>query len=390
MNSGAPRILHEQRALFDIPHDVSYLNCGYMSPLMHAVAAAGEVAVRAKQHPWEITAPDFFELPNRGRELFARIVGAERQNIAVIPAVSYGIAIAALNTSVQAGQEILLLQDQFPSNVYPWREKAKESGGRIVTVPRPAFGKPWTPAIIDTIGANTAVVALPHCHWTDGSLIDLVAVGEAVREAGAVLVVDATQSAGALPVDIRAVQPDYFVAAAYKWLLGPYSLGFLYVAPQHRKGRPLEQSWAGRKGAENFARLVDYQDEYGPGVKRMDMGESTQFHLMPMAIRAMEQILDWGVKNIAATLTEKTRLIAERAAGLGLASLPEELRAGHFLGLGFTDGVPDDLLEQLAARKIFLSVRGDSMRITPHLYNNEHDVDRLFEALESVLGRQQA
>jgi selenocysteine lyase/cysteine desulfurase len=286
-----------------------------------------------------------------------------------------------------AGQEILVLEDQFPSNVYPWREKARESDGRVLTVPRPRSlpgehtPAQWTPSIIEAIGPQTAIVALPHCHWTDGSLIDLVAVGEAARRAGAALVLDVAQSLGALPIDVKAIQPDYLVSVTYKWLMGPYSLGFLYIAPHRRDGRPIEHSWAGRKGAENFARLVDYQDEWAPGVQRMDMGEKSQFHLMPMAIAAMEQILEWGIDNIALTLAAKTRDIADRAATLGLKSVPIEQRAGHFLGLRFPGGVPDRLLERLFEQKIFVSVRGDSMRVTPHLYNTEHDVDRLIAAL---------
>ena len=386
MNS-ATRLLPNQRALFDIPEDVAYLNCAYQSPLMKPVVEAGEKAVRMKQHPWQTTSPDFFSLPDRGRELFARIIGADSDGIAVIPAISYGMAIAALNIEMSEAQEILVLEDQFPSNVYPWREKARESGGRVVTVPRPRLlageltPAEWTPSIIEAIGPQTAIVALPHCHWTDGSLIDLVAVGEAARSAGAALVLDVAQSLGALPIDVKAIQPDYLVSVTYKWLMGPYSLGFLYVAPHRRDGRPVEHSWAGRKGAENFARLVDYQDEWAPGVQRMDMGEKSQFHLMPMAIAAMEQLLDWGIENIAATLSAKTRNIADRAATLGLTSVPAEQRAGHFLGLRFPGGVPDQLLERLFEQKIFVSVRGDSMRVTPHLYNTEHDVDRLIAAL---------
>ncbi len=386
MSSPDAPILPNQRALFDIPRDVTYLNCAFMAPLMNSVVAAGEKAVRVKQHPWKISPPDFFDLPNQGRELFARIVGAGHKDIAVIPSVSYGLGIAALNVEVSFGQEILLLEEQFPSNVYPWRQKVKETGGRIVTVPRPADSKDWTTAIIDTISRRTAVVALPHCHWTDGSLIDLVAVGEAARSVGAALVIDATQSAGALPIDVQAILPDYLAAASYKWLLGPYSLGFLYVAPHRQGGRPLEQAWAGRKGAQDFARLVDYQDEYAPGAKRMDMGESTQFHLMPMAIAAMQQILDWGIDNIAATLAQKTRGMAARADAMGLRPAPEHLRAGHYLGLGFPAGVAGQLMERLSEQKIYVSVRGDSMRITPHLYNNDADVDNLFGALESIMG----
>ncbi len=383
--------LPNQRELFDIPQDVAYLNCAYMSPLLKAVAAVGEQAVRRKQHPWEISPPDFFDVPDQGRELFARIIGASREDIAIVPAVSYGVAIAALNVEVAAGQEILLLEDQFPSNVYSWMELAKSSGGRLITLPRTpgpltaGQQESWTDRIIDAISPQTALVALPHCHWIDGSLIDLVAVGEAARNSDASLVLDVTQSAGAMTLDVQAIKPDYLVAAAYKWLLGPYSLGFLYIAPERQGGQALEHNWTGRKGAEDFSRLVDYQQEPAAGVRRFDMGERSQLHLMPMAVKAMQQVLNWGVEEIAATLAEKTRIIAERAGQLGLVSVSEDLRAGHYLGLKFPTGMPPDIHEQLARRQVHVSIRGDSMRITPHLYNTDDDIDRLFAALEAVL-----
>ena len=93
-----------------------------------------------------------------------------------------------------------------------------------------------------------ALVAVPHCHWTDGTWVDLVKVGARAREVGAVLAVDATQSLGALPLNVAEVQPDYLVAAGYKWLMGPYSQGYLYVAPRHREGQPLELNWITRRG----------------------------------------------------------------------------------------------------------------------------------------------
>jgi selenocysteine lyase/cysteine desulfurase len=401
-------ILPNQRALFDIPDHVTYLNCAYMSPLMNSVAAAGEAAVRQKQHPWEISAAEFFDVPLKGRELFARLVGADADDIAIVPAVSYGMAIAALNTGIRPDEEILILEDQFPSNVYPWKEKARDCGARLVVIPRvsPSGEDPratrrsvdagasaatsarrhsLTSRIIKAISDRTAVVALPQCHWIDGTLIDLVAVGKAVRKAGAKLVLDLTQSVGALPVDVREIRPDYLVCASYKWLFGPYSIGFLYVAPHLQQGRPLEYGWTDRKGSMDFSRLVDYQDEFVSGAVRFDMGQRSQLQLMPMAIRGMQQLLDWGVPEIAATLSQKNRDIAERARKLGLTCVPEDQRAGHYLGLGFPDGMPVDIHRKLARNDIHVSIRGDSMRITPHLYNTDEDSDRLIEILGSLL-----
>ena len=377
-------IIECQRHLFDIPDDIAYFNCAYMSPLMHKVAAAGQQAVTRKANPWRITPPDFFTTPERARTLFARLINATADDIAMVPACSYGTATAAQNLPVAKGQKLIVLQDQFPSNVYPWRELAREREAEVVTIPS-GGNDGWTPRILDAITGQTAIVALPHCHWTDGSLVDLEAVGRRCRAMGAALVLDLTQSIGALPFDVARVRPDFAVAAGYKWMMGPYTLGFLYVAPKYRDGRPLEHNWIARQGSENFAGLVDYRDDFQPGARRFDMGEGANFSALPMVVAALEQLLDWGVENTQATLTAMTKQIAERAAPLGLRASDPSLRAGHFLGLGFPGDVPNGLPDRLGAENVYVSVRGQSMRITPHLYNNEADVDRLIGVLAAAL-----
>lgn len=376
-------IIPPQRHLFDIPEEVAYLNCGYMSPLMHEVVAAGQAAVARKAQPWTISPRDFFTESDQARSLFARIINGEPANVAIVPAASYGIAAAAANVPVARGEQIVVLADQFPSHVYAWRELAARRGAQIVTV---ASGNaPLSERVLEHIGPRTAVAALPHCRWTDGALLDLEAIGVRCREVGAALVLDLTQSAGALPIDAARVDPDFLVAASYKWLMGPYTLGFLHVAPRWHAGRPLEHNWIARAGSEDFARLVDYQDDFQPGAVRFDMGERSCFHLMPMAIAAMTRLLEWGVANIARTLAARTRDIAARAAELGLTALPESERPGHFLGLRFAAGPPAGLLEALAARQVHVSVRGDAMRITPHVFNTDADADRLLAAVASVM-----
>ena len=372
-----------QRHLFDLPEDIAYLNCAYMAPLMHSVVEAGLHGVRRKARPWEITAPDFFSGPAHARGLFARIVNARAQDVAIVPAASYGMAIAARNLPLRPGQTIVLLADQFPSNLYPWRAAAARAGAEIVTVD--AADGDLNAAVLAAVDERTAIAALPHCRWTDGALLDLEAIGERVRAAGGALALDLTQSAGALPIDMARVRPAFAASACYKWLMGPYTFGFLYVHPDYQDGEPLEYGWSPRAGSEDFARLVDYRDEYAPGARRYDMGEMSNFHLVPMAIAALEQILAWGVENIAETLSGRTAAIAERARAIGLDSQPAERRAGHFLGLQFPEGVPSGLLDALAREKVYVSVRGSSVRITPHLYNTDADVERLFAALEPVL-----
>jgi len=217
-----------QRHLFDMPEDVAYFNCAFTSPLLKTGREAGNAAISDKSVPWTITSGDFFKNLEENRELFARIIGSDPGHVAIIPSVSYGIALAAKNLPVSKGQNIVVLEDQFPSNVYVWMRKADEKGAEMKTVPRPADGN-WTDAVLETIDSDTAVAALPNCHWTDGTLLDLVKIGRQCRNLGAALVVDGIQSLGAMPFSVSGIRPDFLAAGAHKWLLGPYGYGFCYV-----------------------------------------------------------------------------------------------------------------------------------------------------------------
>ncbi len=376
--------LASQRDLFEIPDEITYLNCAYMSPLLRAAREAGQVAIAAKSTPWRISASDFFTESEQARGLFAELISADADGVAIIPAASYGLSLAAANLPMQAGQRIVLLEDQFPSNVYTWRDMAERYGGSVDVVARPADFD-WTRELLEHIDERTAIVAVPNCHWTDGSLVDLVRIGERARAVGAALVVDVTQSLGALPLDVSQVQPDFLIAASYKWLLGPYSLGFVYAAPQHRAGRPLEFNWIAREHSEDFAGLVNYRDSFQPGARRYDVGERSNFALMPVTRVALRQILDWRVEEIAATLGNLTAHIGTEAARLGLQPIPSAQRASHMIGLRAEAPLAPDLPVRLAAANIFVSVRGNSIRVSPHLYNTTADVDRFISALGGLL-----
>jgi selenocysteine lyase/cysteine desulfurase len=197
-------------------------------------------------------------------------------------------------------------------------------------------------------------------------------------------VLDITQSGGAMPIDVAKIEPDFLVCACYKWLLGPYAIGFLYVNPKWQQGLPLEQGWIARKDSQDFTRLIDYQNEYHPGAVRFDMGERSSFQLMPMAEAALRQILDWGVENIYQKLSALTETIAHGAQQHGFSSAPIGQRAGHYLGLRAPHGLPDTLTADLGKRQIYVSVRGDSLRVTPHLYNTPEDCERLLNALAEL------
>lgn len=377
-------MINNQRHLFNIPEDVHYFNCSYMSPLLSSAAQAGCDGVNSKLQPWNISPPDFFNDSNTARELFAGLINANAKDIALIPAVSYGTALAALNLPVQVGDKILVLAEEFPSNLYAWREVAKNQGAIIKTVERPADND-WTNAILEALDEQIRIVVLPQTHWVDGIQINLELISRIIKRLPCSLVLDLTQSLGVVSIDVKKIQPDFLICASYKWLMGPYSFGFLYADPKHHQGLPLEQGWVNRPGAENFSRLIDYTDTLNPDASRFDVGERSNIQLLPIAITALRQIHKWQPEKIASTLQNYNNKLAERLAEIGFTCNDEKYRSPHFFSVTYTKGLPENLLQQLATRKIFISQRGDHLRIAPHLYNNQQDVDGLINALVDIL-----
>ncbi|MDG1438407.1 MAG: aminotransferase class V-fold PLP-dependent enzyme, partial [Emcibacteraceae bacterium] len=342
-----------QKDLFDIPDGVTYLNAAYMGPLMKTSADIGSSVLYKKKTPWEIPISEFFEPPKKYYKLAAEMINANADDIAIVPSVSYGIAIAAKNIRIKAGQNIVIMADQFPSNVYPWVELAKETGADIITVDWPSDDD-WTTAILSAINDQTAIVAGANAHWTNGTLIDLVAVGKKVRKVGASLVLDLTQTLGVMPFAVKDVDPDYMVVGGYKWLLGPYALGFIYVAPRNQDGKPIEESWLTRSDAEDFSRLVNYKENYEAGARRFDMGEKSNFINVAIANDAMAKLNELGADNISIYIKGLTDYVAQRAVNIGLSVVAEHLRAPNLIGINFKDGVPEHVAPTLADHKIYV------------------------------------
>lgn len=370
---------------FSLPPDHHYLNCAYMSPLSRRVQRAGEAGILRAAVPADIRSEDFFSGCDRVRELFARLINApDPWRIAIIPSVSYGLSAVARNTPVERGQNIVTVHHQFPSNVHVWRRTCDAVGAELRVVRPPSAGpgraRAWNDAIVQAIDGDTAVVSQGVVHWTDGTPFEVDVIAARAREVGAAFVLDATQSVGAVPFDLQRVQPDALICAAYKWLTGPYSIGAAYFGPRYDDGTPLEETWMGRVGSEDFAALVEQSESYRPGALRYDMGEAANFILIPMFIEALEQLLEWGVENIQRYCRELTGELIEEAVGQPDPAGPEPV--GHLFGLHVPNGVdPEALRARLCERKVFVSVRGDAIRVAPHIFNEAADI----EALRSVL-----
>ena len=373
------RPLAVQRELFDIPDDVAYFNCASLAPLLRAAVDAGAAATARRARPWLTGGGDWFADAEERRALFAELAGLDPEGVALVPATSYGLAVAAANLSARPGQRILVLAGDYPSNTYTWRRFARRTGSEVVAVDR-RDGQSWGEAVVAALDERVAVVAVLATHWTDGGSVDLAAVGARARDAGAALVVDASQALGAVPLDWQRVQPDYLVTVGYKWLLGPFALGYLYVAEPHRDGVPLEENWISRLGSDDFAALTDYQDRYQPGARRFDVGQRTHFETTPMAVAALRQLLDWEVPRIAATLGRLTGRIQREVEAIGLR-LTSSDRDPHMLGIALPGQALGAVAAALAEAGVHAGVRGPSLRVSPHLWTTDQDVERLVGAL---------
>jgi selenocysteine lyase/cysteine desulfurase len=383
-------MLASQRHLFDIPRDICYLNSASYSPLPLKTQEAARAAVGRKGRPWTLDAGFAGRQHDRARVAAARLINADPADIALIPSISYGVATAAKLLTIPRGGRVLVLENDHSSPVLEWQTRADAQGFAVEAIRQPDDGD-WTSAVLAAIerpGAPpVALASISSVHWSDGGLIDLEPVAAALRRQGALFLIDATQSAGVLALDVGQLDPDFVIFPTYKWLLGPYGRAFLYVAKRHQDGIPLEQTSAGRRNirAENAVYFSD--TKYVGDASRFDMGERDHFVSLEMAAIGMEMIAEWGAAAIAQRLAMLTERIAEGVRGLGIDVPERRFRAPHILCLGFKDDTAKALVEGLATEGIYVAPRLGRMRVSPHVFNDEADADRFAEALGRRLRR---
>jgi len=377
-------MLASQRGLFDMPRDICYLNSASYSPLPLRTQQAARAAVGRKARPWTLDASFANRQHERARIAAARLINAEASDVALIPSISYGVAAAAKLLTIPQGSRVLVLENDHSSPVLEWQTRSAAQGFAVETVRQSGDGD-WTSAVLAAIerqGAPpVALASISSVHWSDGGLLDVERVAAALRRQGAVFLIDATQGAGVLAMNVKILDPDFVLFPTYKWLLGPYGRAFIYIARRHQDGIPLEQTAFGRRDVRSDGTIYFSDLNYVADARRFDMGERDHFISMEMAAIGMEMMAEWGADAVCERLAMLTCRIEEGLHGLRVRIPDRRLRAPHVLSLGFEGGLPDDLVEGLAAEGIYVAPRLGRMRISPHVFNDEEDADRLVSAL---------
>ena len=377
-------MLPSQRAAFDIPREICYLNAASYSPLPIRTLEAGRAAVGRKGRPWTLEASFLNTQYERARTAAAHLIQADASDIALIPSISYGVATAAKLFSPGRGTRVLVLENDHSSPVLEWRARAEAQGFSVETINQPDSAD-WTSAVLESIERSGAppvsLASISSVHWSDGGLIDIDKVAAALRQRGAAFLIDATQSAGVLALDLADLDPDFVIFPTYKWLVGPYGRAFLYVAKRHQNGVPLEQTAGARRNvrAENAVYFTDL--DYVGDARRFDMGERDFFISLEMASIGMEMMADWGADAIKQRLAMLTERIAAGVRDIGIRVAETHLRSPHILSLAFPGGMPAKLVEGLASEGVYVAPRLGRMRVSPHVYNDEADADRFVEVL---------
>jgi selenocysteine lyase/cysteine desulfurase len=398
-------MLPSQRAKFDIPRPICYLNAASWSPLPIATQEAGRLGIARKGRPWLIDP----ELParqyERARRAAAQLIGADPADVALISSVGYGVATAAKVLTVPAGSRVLVLENDHSSAVLEWVTRASVGRFIVDVVPQPRGGTQdgadenaqgsaragdWTAEILAAIERPGAppvrLASISSVHWSDGGIVDIDRVAAALRRQGAALLVDATHAVGVLKIDVRTLDPDFLVFPTYKWLLGPYARAFLYIAKRHQDGIPLEQTSYGRRAIASEAEAYYRDIAFVSGARRFDMGERDHFISLEMASIGMEMMAEWGCEAVEARLRLLTGRLADGLRDCGVVVRDPAARAPHILSLRFPAGLPERLVERLAAEQVYVAPRIGRMRISPHVYNDEEDIDRFVATFRRLTG----
>jgi cysteine desulfurase / selenocysteine lyase len=378
------------RALRDreFPHvaRAPWLNAASMGPLPERARAAVEAYNRRRSDIHSMRGADFEPVLARARRAAARLIGADDDEIALLPNTSHGLNLAALSLPLEAGRRVVLSDREFPANVYPWLALEKVRGARVDVVPADGRGHPDEARLLEEVArGDVGILAVSAVQFTSGWVADLEALGRACRAHGTWLVVDAIQALGQVPLDVRTSNIDVLATGCHKWMCSSFGTGFTYVR-RDVVGRmePRVIGWTAMTASADLERVLDYQIGWVEGARRFEVATQPWQDYAGMA-EAVELLLDAQPARIRAhvlaLLDPLVAWLAER--GMEVASDLDPARRSGILAFA-PGGAGDaaDAYRALHRAGVGCVLREGAVRLSPHLYNQPEDIGRVMDVLD--------
>jgi cysteine desulfurase / selenocysteine lyase len=364
--------------------DATYLNLAGQSPMPKVAHRAVQASLELKKFPHQIPDSAFFDVPNRIRAAIAKVIGSKPQEIALTTGASTGMSAVALGLSWQPGDEVITAEGEFPLQFTTWKPMEEREGIHVkVVAPRERFIT--ADDLIAALTPKTRVVSVSHVRFDNGAMMDAAKLAKACHAQGALLLLDVSQSCGAVPMDVASLGADFLVSAGYKWLLGPFGTGFFWAKSNHIAiMRPGPFYWMATGGADNFAAMATSDPKPGADAKRWDAAETANY----FNHSALEASVEFVLRATPATVLAHNhklidflyeRLPKDRCVPTSPLDRAHRGPYGCFAARSVENTAA--LYERLRKETIITSLREGNIRVSPHLYNTERDIDRLISVI---------
>ncbi|HUC55577.1 MAG TPA: aminotransferase class V-fold PLP-dependent enzyme [Candidatus Cybelea sp.] len=366
--------------------DATYLNLAGQSPMPKVSIRAVQAALEAKKFPHQKPDSTFYEVPDRLRASLAKLIGAQPEELALTSGASAGVAAVAYALDWKPGDEVVTAKGEFPLQYTAWKPMEEREGLKLEIVsPRERFIT--ADDLIAAITPRTRVVSVSLVRYDDGSRLDAARVAAACHKQGALLLLDASQCCGAIPMDVKQLGADFIVSAGYKWLLGPFGTGFFWAKSEHlQRVRPGPFYWMALMGSHNFAALNFADPKPAANAKRWDSPEWASYFNFNLA--AMDTSVDlvkrMGPELVQAHNRKLIDLMFERLPKdrfVPASPLDAARRGPYGCFAARSQEKTTEVYQHLRKENVVVSLREGNIRVSPHLYNSERDIDRLISVV---------
>ena len=364
--------------------DATYLNLAAQSPMPKVAHRAVQTAIEWKKFPHRIADSAYFEVPNRIRASIAKLIGASSEEIALTTGASSGMSAVAYGLTWKPGDEVLTARGEFPLQYTTWKPmEARE--GIVVKVVAPRERFITADDFLAAMTPRTRLVSVSLVRFDNAVLLDAARIAAACHAQGALLLLDVSQACGGMPLDVNVLGADFMVCAGYKWLLSPYGTGFFWARNEHtEKMRPGPFYWAAAEGAENFHSLAFENPKPVRGARRWDMAETSNYFNFAAMDASLQFVLQFGPETVEAHNRKLIDFLFERLPKdrcVAASPLDSAHRGPYGCFAARTPEKTAELYQKLVKEKIIISLREGNIRVSPHLYNSERDIDRLIAAI---------